>query len=775
MGTRMRRRRQQRVRMLLVLITSVIIASSSMTTRVAGADGVMHQAADQASTVYALSGTSLYVREPDAAAWAERPSGAPTTTRSENRNVVRLNDLLVHPADPQFLYVVAAERGIYHSPDGGASWQLAAWTAISGAYPNSFAHLVPVPGDARGVFVSTTYGWFRTDDAGLSWQPVDPWGQPGGASVPRSIATDPFGRTALYRSTPTTIERSDDGGMAWHDVAEGVGMTGIVAVAPTDPPTMYARFRDGIMRRQEGSSDWLSLGPFPTVPDAAAGSMRELLVDAAVSTTLYALVSYQPHPLPSDTPYRSGIVRSVDGGATWRLLPTGLRDNPESEVAVGGGAEPRLYLAPHSTQQREYNYNQDHVYATGVDDPDWHLVQSSEQVTPVLGESAGVLDLAVDPIVPDTVYVARTGGLFRSRDRGGAWDAILTFPEVPVATRFDASPDGQTLYTTAPWGPTTLLSRSIDGGWTWTAGAPVPGTMGSLGVDPFERATVYAGSGECVGCRINEIDTTLIPAIHRSRDGGATWATTTLGDETLVGTSVMALTFDPVRRGVLYAGLGTPARMPQRGGVVRSEDDGDTWLRLEGLPDCAVHSIAVAPSNRSMLYVATACGMVTSRDGGATWQAAQSGLPRFNGADCACPASEVDASYQTVVVSPSDPNVAYLAMGMDLYRAGSVGGIYRTTDGGVTWTAAMDGLPTIRTIRPPSGSAASPWSMPSVMAFAIDPASPTTLYAAVSDYMCLGYNCSTSLVDVYRSTDGGQSWSSAGLPQFVRHLLSTLR
>lgn len=80
--------------------------------------------------------------------------------------------------------------------------------------------------------------------------------------------------------------------------------------------------------------------------------------------------------------------------------------------------------------------------------------------------------------------------------------------------------------------------------------------------------------------------------------------------------------------------------------------------------------------------------------------------------------------------------------------AGPVGfGVYKTTSGGTTWSASNDGLP----------------SKSVVLSLAIDPAMPSTLYAGMYGVLANGWQPTGG---VYRSADGGSTWSaaSAGLP-----------
>lgn len=79
---------------------------------------------------------------------------------------------------------------------------------------------------------------------------------------------------------------------------------------------------------------------------------------------------------------------------------------------------------------------------------------------------------------------------------------------------------------------------------------------------------------------------------------------------------------------------------------------------------------------------------------------------------------------QALAIDPKTPTTVYAGTGTD--RAG----VFKSTDGGTTWTAMNTGLPDIPTVTP----------------LAIDPVTPTTVYAGTDD------------AGVFKSTDGGATW-----------------
>jgi hypothetical protein len=134
-----------------------------------------------------------------------------------------------------------------------------------------------------------------------------------------------------------------------------------------------------------------------------------------------------------------------------------------------------------------------------------------------------------------------------------------------------------------------------------------------------------------------------------------------------------------------------------------------------------IQALSVDPHNPGTLYAATSGGVAfKSLDGGARW--VKSGGP--NG---------------LLLFDPQDAKTIY-SIG-SIYFGFTCGGITKSTDGGKSWSPANSGLPA-------SGFCVQ------VLALAIDPNNPSTLYAGTS-------------VGIYKSTDGGANWisSNSGLPK----------
>jgi len=287
------------------------------------------------------------------------------------------------------------------------------------------------------------------------------------------------------------------------------------------------------------------------------------------------------------------------------------------------------------------------------------------------------------------------------------------------------------------------IFKTVDGGLSWTAVFDEsPGlSMGALAMDPAHPDTLYAGTGEASSGGYSYFGT----GIYRSTDGGLTWQPRGLADSRYIARIVLD-PVDPQR--IWVAVMGEVYGTSTERGVYLSTDGGATWQRKLFLNDSTGASdVVVHPANPQTVYAAMwqrircpevrqaggrASGVFRSTDGGTSWTRLMDGLP-----------AQADTVGRIgLAISLSNPVVLY-AIYAD--HPGDFMGVYRTGNGGETWSRTNDAALTDMF----SGFG---WYFGNIR---VRPDNANVVFA-------LG-------VDLFRSTNGGQSWDDVGWGVHVDH------
>ncbi len=345
-----------------------------------------------------------------------------------------------------------------------------------------------------------------------------------------------------------------------------------------------------------------------------------------------------------------------------------------------------------------------------------------------------VVDVAIDPLVENTVYAATAGGgVWKSTDAGVnftfSWPNDVTQSMGAIAAGSDgvlyagtgeSNPGGGSI----TYGGTGLF-RSKDHGETWElVGLENSGSFGRIVVDPFDPRRVFAAaSGNLYkggGDR----------GLYLSEDGGDTWTRVLEGENEWTGAADIAI--DPLSPNNLLVGMWDHRRLASHriyagegSGVWRSSDGGKTWAEIvlpHGLTENEVGRVGVvfAPSNPNRAYAivanklnGTGVGVFRSDDGGASfiktavgggslqqssfgwwfgrmwvdpidqnrvWVPGVALLRSTNGGDSFSSVGGVHADQHAMAWDPKVPNRVYL---------GNDGGMYTSANNGDAWTGAV--------------------------------------------------------------------------------------
>ena len=512
-----------------------------------------------------------------------------------------ISDVAVDPGSPQRVYVLGF-RQVFRSDDGGARWR----PILPDLGPEVRPDALVVHPRIRGlIYVFLTDGdLLRTTDSGRRWTRTS---TPAVAGV---LAADPASANVLYfGSFLGRLSKSVDGGATWSLSDRGLGQGGAIqglAVDPSSPRTLYlvpaddAPGRDIFVSRNGGAS-WSRLAS-----DLGGGNVRDLTVEPGRQTALYLTLNRRPFrsfdggrtwteaaPLVSPvqdlllTPSgllagtATGIYRSTDRGASWVKADDGLR-----AVSVE-----RLALDP--LRSHLYAASAGFLFKTPDGGGRWHLLPVPEGVSgPVV----------TAPSRPGSVFAGTIQTVQRSVNGGREWTVGGEIScALPVSLAVDPARDWVVYlgidFIEVPCGDAfCTLFKSLDAGQTWTCIAGgLPGLGGSqVFADPRRSGVLYAAPGDGEG-------------LWRSENDGVSWSLLTRA------VSPATLAVSPADPNVLFAGLA--------GGVARSTDGGATWASgTVGLPQDVVFALAADPVDSRTVYAAAfEHGVFKSTDGGATW------------------------------------------------------------------------------------------------------------------------------------------------------------
>jgi photosystem II stability/assembly factor-like uncharacterized protein len=605
------------------------------------------------------------------------------------------------PGDPTTFYFGAVDGGVWKTTNAGLTW-----TPRFDEEPiASIGALAIAPSDANVIYAGTgeaalrsniTFGAgvYRSTDGGTHWAHL-------GLDDTRQIAKiviDPRSPevvlvAALGHAYGPNLERgvfrSTDGGKTWERVLYRDAETGAIDLArdPADPDVVYAALWQarrppwsqyppdegpgaGLYRSADGGKSWteitghgLPTGPLGRIGLAVAGGPQR--------TRVYALIGAREG---------SGLYRSDDGGATWRLAGADQRLTNRNWYFC------RLTVDP---------ANPDVVYVPNV-----ALLKSTDggaTFTAIKGAPGGddYHELWVDPRSPERMIVGSDQGATVSLDGGRTWSSWYN---QPTAQFYHVVTDDQFPYRVygaqQDAGTAATLSRSDYGEITFRDWQPIgAGESGSIAPDPLHPDIVYGGDTYGGVFRFDRVTgqsqdiapwplsffgvpvperkyrfTWTSPLVFDRRDPHLLY----LGAQVLFGTRDGGLHWTTLSPDLTGAGRAARAAPAGRGPVTLA----DAVTRGYGV----IYTIAPSPLQSGLIWVGTDDGLIQlTVDGGQHWR------------NVTPPGLEPWSKISLIEASPFDTGAAYAAV--DRHRLDDLAPYaYRTRDYGKHWTRIDAGI-----------------------------------------------------------------------------------
>lgn len=248
------------------------------------------------------------------------------------------------------------------------------------------------------------------------------------------------------------------------------------------------------------------------------------------------------------------------------------------------------------------------------------------------------------------------------------------------------------------------------------------GRIADIAIHPNDYSTWYVATGSS--------------GVWKTENAGTTWTPIFDREKTY---STGCITIDPSEPSTIWLGTGENVggrHVAYGAGVYKSQDGGNTWTNV-GLPNSEhISKIIVHPDNSQVVWVAAQGplwskggdrGVFKTTDGGVTWNKTLGDDEWVGTTD--------------LIIHPNHPNILYAATWqrhrtVAAYMGGGPGsGLYKSTDGGETWSKLTNGLPK---------------SNMGKIGLAISPQQPDVVYAAIELDRTTG--------GVFRSADAGASW-----------------
>jgi photosystem II stability/assembly factor-like uncharacterized protein len=588
-------------------------------------------------------------------------------------------DVRMLPGKTSTIFVSDAWAGIFKSMDGGSNWfpsntGITARTGGTGdAIPIFSVTVDPIQPNTIWVGTQNILGIFKSTNGGESWQKmVNGVSERDGITF-RGFTVDPKNNDIVYAAaeisswsggrpgrngrefdlTRGVVYKTMDGGRNWKAVWRGENLARYIWIDPRNTNVLY--ISTGIFDREANNSD-----PIKGIPGG------------------------------------EGILKSTDGGKTWKRVNNGLKNLYVGTLFMHP-TNPNILLA--GTGNIQYAENSG-VYLTTDGGTNWVHVLRDQIINSV--------EIAVSN--PSIVYAGSDKKIFQSEDGGKNWKLVSGSQENgwgPPGIRagfpidFQADPQNSDRIFANAYGGGNFLS--VDGGKTWSdasrgyTGAQVRAVV----VAPGQPARVFAAARS---------------GIFVSSDGGSSWQG--LNNPPVASMEWNAVAVDP-KSGQHILGSTNWNNI-----LINSTDGGKNWTNVKSLQDSRVgwRVIAFAPSNPNFIYAGSAGyysagqfdyaqpgkGIFVSRDGGKSWSSANDSLSQ-------------NAHVASLAIDPHDPQIVFAATENH--------GLLKTGDGGKNWQVVKGGLPGL------SASFA-----------AINPSNSDNIFAGFRGR------------SLYISTDGGQTW-----------------
>lgn len=650
---------------------------------------------------------------------ATRAGAYKTTTGGNNWvkinngiTVNSINSLAHHQSSTNIVYA-GGLASVFKTTDGGLNW-INSSTGLP--IDSLIINLSMAPLSSDTIYLSTQLdGIYKTTNAAATWSPANA----GLTAIVNAVRVSPFDTNRVYAaisasgtSAQAGLFESTNGGLSWTDVSSGIeapynsgdGVTNIQFTGIAGG--IYITTYSGVYKSIDNGLTWqFQTGPTGNNIAVNPSNNNEVIVSGS-----------------------TGLWITTNGGSSWTQTLSGFQGNATevatSSIVTYNPFDPTFILAGSAANG---------VYLKAGSFPAWVPVTDGMNAQTIRG-------LAIHPGASNRIYAA-VGDIFSpsyfnfiSTDSGVTWAESsmgltgLNFRDIEVDPFTAATIATTSIYAVGRDTPTTTFAgtfsnadggiyKSNDGGNTWSTidiGIPLSpfspklsyfGTVRDITLDlnssiaggPVQTLFV-AGSGRFQSDGVGGF-TKIAARLYKSIDAGATWNVSDTGidvptTDRFPYPAAVKVVIDPSDSSIMYAatflfGYDASATAPTiKNGVWKSTDAGATWTHASiGIPTVSgmgtsafnVLSLVIDPITPNRLYASVhdlntfESQIYKSEDSGTSWSLSNAGIATSDVRD----------------IMVDSTGIVYAAAAGN---SGNPGGVYQSTDFGVSWQSISVGL-----------------------------------------------------------------------------------